>query len=88
MKVSYSRAKGRVSSHCITWVYRKKRHRKFFRDRISAMRFLYQKETELGLKKDTKIENDSLEDFEGGYSFKDAFELPFMPSGSEDNSLN
>ncbi len=58
MKVSYSVVKGKASSHCITWTYRKKRHRKFFRDRISAMRFLYQKETELGLKKDAKIENE------------------------------
>ena len=26
-----------------------------------------------------RTENDSLEDFEGGYSFEEAFELPFQP---------
>ncbi len=35
-----------------------------------------------------RTENDSLEDFEGGYSFKDAFELPFMPTGNGDTPLN
>lgn len=32
-----------------------------------------------------RTENDSLEDFEGGYNFHDAFELPFMPSDIERN---
>ena len=35
-----------------------------------------------------RTENDSLEDFEGGYNFKDAFEVPFMPNGNDGNSLN
>ena len=32
-----------------------------------------------------RTENDSLEDFEGGYSFDEAFELPFMPQDLQDN---
>tara|TARA_B100001027_G_scaffold53585_1_gene35826 strand:+ start:3554 stop:4039 length:486 start_codon:yes stop_codon:yes gene_type:complete len=57
MKVSYSRAKGRVSSHCITWVYRKKRHRKFFRRRIDAILFKHEKESEFGIDENQQIEN-------------------------------
>lgn len=32
-----------------------------------------------------RTENDSLEDFEGGYSFDEAFELPFMPKDVQSN---
>ena len=32
-----------------------------------------------------RTENDSLEDFEGGYSFEEAFELPFQPKDLEKN---
>jgi uncharacterized repeat protein (TIGR04138 family) len=32
-----------------------------------------------------RTENDSLEDFEGGYSFVEAFELPFMPKDVQSN---
>jgi uncharacterized repeat protein (TIGR04138 family) len=32
-----------------------------------------------------RTENDSLEDFEGGYSFDEAFELPFMPKNVQSN---
>ncbi|MEC8013357.1 MAG: Minf_1886 family protein [Verrucomicrobiota bacterium] len=32
-----------------------------------------------------RTENDSLEDFEGGYSFEEAFELPFQPKNLEKN---
>ena len=58
MKVSYSIAKNRASPHCITWVYRKKRFRKFFRSRIDAVRFKNQKEQELGIRNPDGIENE------------------------------
>ena len=58
MKVSYSFAKNRASPHCITWVYRKKRHRKFFRSRIDAVRFQNEKERELGVPNANEIENE------------------------------
>lgn len=58
MKVSYSLASGRASPHCITWVYRKKRHRKYFRSRIDAVRFRNEKEQELGIRGSTEIENE------------------------------
>ena len=32
-----------------------------------------------------RTENDSLEDFEGGYSFEEAFEIPFQPKNLEKN---
>ena len=37
-----------------------------------------------------RTENDSLDDFEGGYDFQDAFESPFLPESKKpsDNSLN
>ena len=38
-----------------------------------------------------RTENDSLDDFEGGYNFKEAFEHPFLPAqsnGSESTELN
>ena len=38
-----------------------------------------------------RTENDSLEDFEGGYTFKEAFEFPFLPKnsqGAESSELN
>jgi hypothetical protein len=49
MKVSYSVVKGRASSHCITWQKDKKRSRKFFRTRMEALAFKFQKEEELGI---------------------------------------
>ena len=58
MKVSYSLASGRASPHCITWVYRKKRHRKYFSSRIGAVRFANEKEQELGIRGSTEIENE------------------------------
>ena len=58
MKVSYSFAQNRVSPHCITWVYRKKRLRKFFRSRIDAVRFRNEKEQELGIRNPNDIENE------------------------------
>ena len=60
MKVNYSMAKGRASPHCITWVYRKKRHRKYFRSRLEALRFRNEKEQELGVPQRTGIENELL----------------------------
>ena len=32
-----------------------------------------------------RTENDSLDDFEDGYNFKDAFEQPFLPKDLENN---
>ena len=58
MKVSYSFAKNRASPHCITWIFRKKRNRKFFKSRIDAVRFLNEKEKEFGLPKAKEIENE------------------------------
>ena len=57
MKISYSKAKGRISPHCITWVYKKKRHRKFFRTRIDALVFKWEKESELGSGESLKDED-------------------------------
>ena len=51
-------AKGRASPHCITWIYRKKRHRKYFRSRIDALRFRNEKEQELGVRDRHEIENE------------------------------
>lgn len=58
MKVSYSLAKGRASPHCITWIYRKKRYRKYFKSRIDAVRFRNEKEQELGIRGNNDIENE------------------------------
>ena len=60
MKVNYSMARGRASPHCITWVYRKKRHRKYFRNRLDALRFRNDKEQELGIAERAGIENELL----------------------------
>ena len=35
-----------------------------------------------------RTENDSLEDFEGGYTFKEAFEYPFQPKDQKNSELN
>ena len=35
-----------------------------------------------------RTENDSLEDFEGGYSFEEAFELPFQPNDLKKTSYS
>lgn len=58
MKVSYSLTKNRTSPHCITWVHRKKRSRKFFRGRIDAIRFKNEKELELGIRDASEMENE------------------------------
>ena len=58
MKVSYSLSTGRASPHCITWTYRKKRYRKYFRSRIDAVRFRNEKEQELGIRSPHEIENE------------------------------
>jgi predicted DNA-binding transcriptional regulator AlpA len=58
MKISYSLAKDRASPHCISWTYRKKRFRKYFRTRIDAFSFRNQKEFELGVKDREAIENE------------------------------
>lgn len=60
MKVNYSIAKGRASPFCITWIYRKKRHRKYFRSRLDALRFRNDKEQELGVPEREGIENELL----------------------------
>jgi hypothetical protein len=56
MKISYSLAKDRASPHCISWTYRKKRYRKYFRSRIDAFSFRHEKEMELGVKERESIE--------------------------------
>ena len=58
MKVSYSLAKDRASPHCISWSFRKKRFRKFFRTRVEAFRFRNDKERELGIKQREEIETE------------------------------
>ena len=58
MKVSYSFVAARASSHCITWTYRKKRYRKYFRSRIDAVKFRNEKARELGIGDDFAIENE------------------------------
>ena len=58
MKVSYSFVAGRASPHCITWTYRKKRRRKYFRSRIDAVKFRNDKARELGVGDDFAIENE------------------------------
>lgn len=58
MKISYSLAKNRASPHCISWTYRKKRYRKYFRTRIDAFIFRNQKEMELGVKDREAIETE------------------------------
>ena len=58
MKVSYSFVASRASSHCITWTYRQKRHRKYFRSRIDAVKFRNEKARELGISDDFAIENE------------------------------
>ena len=60
MKVSYSMAKGRLSAHCISWVYRKKRHRRYFKSRLDALRFQNEKEVELGIPQRATIGNEVL----------------------------
>ena len=49
-------AKDRASPHCISWTYRKKRYRKYFRSRIDAFSFRHEKEMELGVKERESIE--------------------------------
>ena len=56
MKVSYTVAKDRASPHCISWTYRKKRFRKYFKSRIDALSFRNEKERELGVKEREGIE--------------------------------
>ena len=58
MKISYSLAKDRASPHCISWTYRKKRYRKYFRTRIDAFSFRNEKEMELGVKAREAIETE------------------------------
>ncbi len=60
MKVSYSLAKDRASPHCISWTYRKKRFRKFFRSRVDAFSFRNEKERELGVKNREEIETEAV----------------------------
>ena len=60
MKVNYSKAKNRVSSHCISWTYRKKRYRKYFKTRLEALRFQNEKEQELGILPRKNLENEMI----------------------------
>ena len=58
MKVSYSLAKGRASPHCVSWTYRKKRHRRYFRSRVDAMIFVNKKEVELGIRGVSEVDTE------------------------------
>jgi hypothetical protein len=58
MKVSYTYVKGRISSHCITFVQRKRRYRRYFKSRIEAIKFQNEKRLEFGIKDPAVMEND------------------------------
>ena len=60
MKVSYSMVKGRLSPHCISWTHRKKRHRRYFKTRLKALRFQNEKELELGITDRSGLDNEIL----------------------------
>lgn len=60
MKVSYSMVKGRLSPHCISWTHRKKRHRRYFKTRLEALRFQNEKELELGITDRSGLDNEIL----------------------------
>ena len=60
MKVSYSYVRGRTSSHCITFVHRKRRYRRYFKSRIDAVKFQNEKRLEFGIKDPTVMENEAI----------------------------
>ena len=60
MKVSYSYVRGRNSSHCITFVHRKRRYRRYFKSRIDAIKFQNEKRLEFGIKDPTVMENEAI----------------------------
>ncbi len=60
MKVSYSMVKGRLSPHCVSWTNRKKRHRRYFKTRLEALRFQNEKELELGITDRSGLDNEIL----------------------------
>ena len=60
MKVSYSYVKGRISSHCITFVHRNRRNRRYFKSRIDAIKFQNEKRLEFGVKDPTVMENEAI----------------------------
>jgi len=60
MKVSYSMVKGRLSPYCISWTHRKKRHRRYFKTRLEALRFQNEKELELGITDRSGLDNEIL----------------------------
>ena len=60
MKVSYSYVRGRTSSHCITFVHRKRRYRRYFKSRIDAVKFQNKKRLEFGIKDPTVMENEAI----------------------------
>ena len=68
MKVSYSMVKGRLSPHCISWTHRKKRHRRYFKTRLEALRFQNEKELELGITDRSGLDN---ENYFGSYEIND-----------------
>ena len=59
MKVNYSKAKkGEYLLIIISWTYRKKRYRKYFKSRLEALRFQNEKEQELGILPRKNLENE------------------------------
>ena len=60
MKVSYSYVKGRISSHCITFVKGQRRYRRYFKSRIDAIKFQNEKRLEFGIKDPSVMENDAI----------------------------
>jgi hypothetical protein len=85
MKVSYSFAKNRASPHCITWVYRKKRNRKFFKSRIDAVRFQSEKQRDLGVPHANEIENEVI--FLALTEIKDRLDLMELRLGKMESSF-
>jgi len=52
--------KGRTSSHCITFVHRNRRNRRYFKSRIDAIKFQNEKRLEFGIKDPAVMENEAI----------------------------
>ena len=60
MKVTYSYVKGRASPHCITFLRRMRRYRRYFKNRIDAVKFQNEKRLEFGIKDPSVMENEAI----------------------------